>query len=95
MPILRQPSHLGVARRLAQESCVLLKNDGGAATRPATRALSPSSARWPTPGGDQLGCWAWDGRAEDTVTPLRALREAPLRALPGALRPRPADGAQR
>jgi len=70
-----QPSHRDLARRLAQESCVLLKNDGAL---PLSNALHSLAVLGPLAdaAADQLGCWAWDGRPEEAVTPLHALREA-------------------
>jgi beta-glucosidase len=68
-------SHCEVARRLATESCVLLKNDGALPLPTAIRSLACIGPLADAP-RDQLGCWAFDGRAEDSITPLAALREA-------------------
>ena len=69
------PAHLDAARRSAEESAVLLKNDG-------TLPLDASKVRSILVTGpmadaphDQLGTWAFDGQKEHTVTPLAALRE--------------------
>jgi len=74
---LLRPRSLAVARRLARESLVLLKNDRD------TLPLKPESlARIAVVGPladapqDQLGCWSLDGVASDALTPLEALREA-------------------
>jgi beta-glucosidase len=68
------PSHRELARRLAQESLVLLKNDND--TLPLTRATKTVAVIGPLADdkANQLGPWAGDGRAEDAITPLAALR---------------------
>ena len=70
------PGHLEAARRSAEESAVLLKNEGEALP------LDPASVRRILVTGpladaphDQLGTWAFDGEKSHTVTPLAALRE--------------------
>ncbi len=68
-------AHLDVAKRLATESCVLLKNDGGLPLPDDMRSLAVIGPLADAP-VDQLGCWTMDGRGEDTVTPLHALQEA-------------------
>jgi beta-glucosidase len=73
--ILLADSHREVARRLATESCVLLKNDGALPLPSDIRSLACIGPLADAP-VDQLGCWAFDGRAEDSVTPLTALKEA-------------------
>ena len=71
---LREDS-LGIARRLAVESAVLLRNTG------PILPLSPQIGRVAVIGPladaprEQLGTWSFDGRQEDSVTPLAALRE--------------------
>jgi beta-glucosidase len=66
--------HLELAKRLAIQGLVLLKNEKN------TLPLSASSGKVAVIGpladspSDQLGCWAGDGRAEDAVTPLTAVR---------------------
>ena len=69
------PDHLAAAQKTAEESAILLKNDG-------VLPLDPSSLRNILVTGpladaphDQLGTWAFDGEAGHTVTPLRALQE--------------------
>lgn len=66
---------LELARRLAQESIVLLKNEGGLLplkpdelTKVAVIGPLADAAR------DQLGCWMLDGKPEEAITPLAALR---------------------
>ena len=69
------PAHLDAARRTAEESAVLLKNDGVLpldAARVRTVLVTGPMADAPH---DQLGTWAFDGQKEHTVTPLAALRE--------------------
>jgi beta-glucosidase len=74
---LLRPRALELTRQAARESMVLLKN------RDATLPLQLDSVRKVAVIGpladaplSQLGCWAVDGRAEDSITPLDALREA-------------------
>lgn len=74
---LLQPRSLELARRAARESIVLLKNDD--ATLPLQRErLQKVAVIGPLADAplSQLGCWAVDCRAEDSITPLDALREA-------------------
>jgi beta-glucosidase len=66
-------AHLEVAKRIATESCVLLKNDGALPLPRDMRSLAVIGPLAEAP-SDQLGCWTMDGRAEDTVTVLRALQ---------------------
>jgi beta-glucosidase len=63
-----------VARRLATESMVLLKNDGDAL--PLAKSVSKIAVIGPLADSpvDQMGTWAMDGRAEDVETPLASLR---------------------
>ena len=67
-----RPSSLEAARVLAEESCVLLKNDAGALPLARTAHVAlvgplADSAR------DLLGSWAGQGRASDAVTLRTAL----------------------
>ncbi len=75
------PEHVDLARRIAEESFVLLKNElpSGAsapllplASHPATIALVGPLA---DSAQDMLGSWALDGRPEDVVTLRAALAE--------------------
>lgn len=69
------PDHLDAARRSAEESAILLKNDGALpldASRVRRILVTGPIADAPH---DQLGTWAFDGQKEHTVTPLAALRE--------------------
>lgn len=67
--------HLSIAKRIAEESIVLLKNED------YTLPLSPSIKRILVVGPladaphDQLGTWTMDGETEKTQTPIKALRE--------------------
>jgi beta-glucosidase len=75
-PLLTE-SHLDLARRVARQSMVLLKNDGHAlpldSKKLKTIAVIGPLADAPR---EQLGCWIPDGREKDSRTPLSAIREA-------------------
>ena len=69
------PEHLAAAQKTAEESAILLKNDG-------ILPLDPTSIRNILVTGpmadapyEQLGTWTFDGEPSHTVTPLRALQE--------------------
>ena len=69
------PEHLEAAQRTAEESVVLLKNDGVLplkAERIRTILVTGPMADAPH---DQLGTWSFDGQKNHTVTPLKALQE--------------------
>jgi beta-glucosidase len=67
------PEHLAAARKTAEESAILLKNNGILPLKGQPRILVTgpmADAPW-----DQLGTWCFDGEKEHTVTPLKALQE--------------------
>ena len=69
------PGHLEAARLSAEESAILLKNDGLLPLdggKPGRILVTGPLADAPH---DQLGTWAFDGEKSHTVTPLAALRE--------------------
>ena len=69
------PEHLAAAQRAAEESAVLLKNEGVLplkADRIRTILVTGPMADAPH---DQLGTWSFDGQKSHSVTPLRALQE--------------------
>ncbi len=74
------PENLQVARQLAQESIVLLKNDGN--LLPLSKNTKTIAVIGPLADSknDQLGPWAGNGKATDAVTPLEGIRSK----LPGA-----------
>jgi beta-glucosidase len=67
---------LAIAKRLAAESIVLLKNDGR--VLPLAKSIGKVAVIGPLADSpiDQMGTWVLDGRAEDVRTPLAALRQA-------------------
>ena len=68
------PESEAVAQKLATESMVLLKNDGG--TLPLSDSVSSVAVIGPLADSptDQMGTWVMDGRPQDVQTPLAALR---------------------
>ena len=69
------PAHLEAARKTAEESVILLKNDGLlplSSGRIRTILVTGPMADAPH---DQLGTWSFDGEKSHTVTPLKALQE--------------------
>lgn len=74
-PPVPQPSR-AAARRIAQRSIVLLKNDGTLPLAKTTRvALLGELARSKA---DMLGPWAAEGKPEETVSVAEAIRGVPL-----------------
>ncbi|MBE0677311.1 MAG: beta-glucosidase BglX [Bacteroidales bacterium] len=69
------PVFLEHARTVARESTVLLKNDGK--TLPLRTDVSSVAVIGPLADAprEQLGTWCFDGRGENSVTPLQAIRE--------------------
>jgi len=67
------PEHLAAAQKTAEESAILLKNDGILPLQGKSRILVTGPlADAPY---EQLGTWAFDGQKEHSVTPLKALQE--------------------
>jgi beta-glucosidase len=74
------PASLDLAKRLATESVVLLKNDspkGAASLLPLSKSIGKVAVIGPLADSptDQMGTWVMDGRPEDAETPLSALRK--------------------
>ena len=68
-------AHLEAARRSAEESAILLRNDGILPLDPGRiRTILVTGPMADAP-HDQLGTWSFDGQKAHTVTPLQALRE--------------------
>jgi beta-glucosidase len=73
-PILSK-EHLDLAREMAVESIVLLKNDNNILPlKKTTESIAIIGPMADAP-HDQMGTWVFDGRKEDTQTPLDAFRE--------------------
>ena len=69
------PDHLAAAQRSAEESAILLKNDGVLPLKAdAVRSILVTGPMADAP-HDQLGTWAFDGDKSHTVPPLKALQE--------------------
>jgi beta-glucosidase len=93
--VLLAPEHLDVARRLAEESVALLKNEGE--LLPLDPKLRSIALVGPLADAqrDQMGTWTMDGVAEDTITLLAALRtrypNLAIHHAPGVPRPRSSE----
>ena len=69
------PEHLAAAQKTAEESAILLKNDGVLPLKAdAVRNIFVTGPMADAP-HEQLGTWAFDGQSAHTVTPLKALQE--------------------
>ncbi len=73
-PKLLNPNHLAIAKSMAQESVVLLKNCNN--LLPITKDIKTIAVIGPLADAphDQLGTWIFDGRKEDAITPLQSLK---------------------
>jgi len=73
--ILLDPAFLEHSRTVARESAVLLKNENN--TLPLNTDISSVAVIGPLADSprDQLGTWCFDGNPENSVTPLKAIRE--------------------
>lgn len=73
--VILSPEFLDHARKVARESAVLLKNE--ATTLPLSTSIRSVAVIGPLADAprDQLGTWCFDGREENSVTPLKAIRE--------------------
>lgn len=75
-PFAAREDDLALARRLARESCVLLKNDADLLPLgKSMRSLAVIGALADSP-ADQIGCWSFDRHLPDIRTPLAAIRDA-------------------
>ncbi|MFG6432982.1 glycoside hydrolase family 3 N-terminal domain-containing protein [Roseateles sp. LYH14W] len=72
MPALAK--RLELARSLARDSCVLLKNDGVLPLRDDLQRVAVVGPMADAP-GDQLGCWVFDADHGRTTTVLAAIRQ--------------------
>jgi beta-glucosidase len=75
VPSAPDDAALAVAKKLAVESLVLLKNQG--ATLPLSKSVGKIAVIGPLANSpvDQMGAWVMDGQASEVRTPLAALRE--------------------
>ena len=72
--VLDQPAHRALARRAAQESIVLLKNQGG--VLPLGKDLGAIAVIGPNADDREMLLGNYNGSPSDSVTPLRGIREA-------------------
>ena len=69
------PEHLAAAQKTAEESAILLKNDGVLPLKAdAIRNILVTGPMADAP-HEQLGTWAFDGQSAHTITPRKALQE--------------------
>ncbi|MBN1465560.1 glycoside hydrolase family 3 C-terminal domain-containing protein [candidate division KSB1 bacterium] len=73
-PTLANEKHLAAAKEAAKQSVVLLKNDGHLLPLSKEMSVAVIGPLADAP-QEQLGTWAFDGRAEESQTPLTALRD--------------------
>ncbi len=72
--ILLCDDHLKIAKEAAIQSTVLLKNDNNVLPLSKTRKVAVIGPLANAP-RDQMGMWTVDGREEDVITPLTAIRD--------------------
>ena len=72
--VLDQPSHRALARQVARESMVLLKNAGG--TLPLAKTIGTIAVIGPNADQARMLLGNYNGEPADPVTPLRGIREA-------------------
>ena len=72
--VLDQPAHRELAREVARESIVLLKNEGG--VLPLRKDLGTIAVIGPNADQPDVLLGNYNGSPSDTVTPLRGIREA-------------------
>lgn len=87
--VLADPAHREVARRAAEKSLVLLKNDGILPLRPERLQRVAVVGQLATSRRDTLGPWVFDFDLDETVTILDGLRAA----LPDEVAVEHVDGA--
>lgn len=76
MAVQYAPDHLEAARKTAEESVILLKNEDVLPLQPEKiRTILVTGPMADAP-HDQLGTWSFDGEKDHTVTPLAALRKS-------------------
>jgi beta-glucosidase len=72
--VLDQPAHRALARQVARESIVLLKNTGS--VLPLRRDLGTIAVIGPNADDRQMLLGNYEGAPADSITPLRGIREA-------------------
>jgi beta-glucosidase len=74
LSVLDQPAHRALARRVARESMVLLKNQGG--VLPLRKNLGTIAVVGPNANEPEMLLGNYNGIPKDPITPLRGIREA-------------------
>ena len=77
-PPLLAPEHLAASKQMAIESVVLLKNHDALPLSTDIRRLAVIGPLADAP-HEQLGTWIFDGRKENSVTPLQTLTDLSLK----------------
>lgn len=73
-PPLLAPEHLEASKQMAIESVVMLKNENALPVSTNIRRLAVIGPLANAP-HEQLGTWIFDGRKENSVTPLQSIQE--------------------
>jgi beta-glucosidase len=71
--LILAPEHLALAKELAVQSFVLLKNEQKTLPLSGSLKVAVIGPLADSP-RDQMGCWTMDGKPEDSVTPLAAIK---------------------
>lgn len=73
--IILDPKHKEAAKQQSLQCPVLLQNKGSLPISPSIGTLAIIGGL-ADDGDNQIGCWAPDGKAQDSITPLTSLKAA-------------------